>query len=55
MRRASETALGLRSATNYYEKQTDESVLLAYGILKDTDAWKYHTHRQFRLFAIIVV
>ncbi|KAK7462916.1 hypothetical protein VKT23_007496 [Stygiomarasmius scandens] len=45
MRRASETVLGPKVATNYYSKQTDESVLLAYDILKDPDAWKYHFHR----------
>jgi len=50
MRRASETALGLRNAANYHEKQTDESVLLVHDILKKPGGWKYHTHRQCRLF-----
>ncbi|KAK7462918.1 hypothetical protein VKT23_007498 [Stygiomarasmius scandens] len=51
MRRASETALGLRNAANYHEKQTDESVLLVHDILKKPGDWKYHTHRQCRLAA----
>jgi len=46
MRRASETALGLRMAMNYQYKQAEESVLLAHDLLKKSSDWKFHTHRQ---------
>ncbi|KAF5368852.1 hypothetical protein D9758_002853 [Tetrapyrgos nigripes] len=45
MRRASETVLGPRVATNYHRKQTDESVLLAFGILNRPDSWKFQANR----------
>ncbi|KAK7462926.1 hypothetical protein VKT23_007506 [Stygiomarasmius scandens] len=45
MRRASETALGLRMAMNYQYKQAEESVLLAHDLLKKSSDWKFHTHR----------
>ncbi|KAF5369064.1 hypothetical protein D9758_002927 [Tetrapyrgos nigripes] len=45
MRRASETALGPRMTPNYHRKQTDESVLMAFGILEQPDSWKYQANR----------
>jgi hypothetical protein len=45
MRRASESALGVRSSTHYYEMQTNETVLLAHDILNSPDEWVYHVQR----------
>jgi len=45
MRRASENALGPRTASIYHRVQSLESVLLAHGILNDPHAWKSHLER----------
>ncbi|KAF5368851.1 hypothetical protein D9758_002854 [Tetrapyrgos nigripes] len=45
MRRASESALGPRMAANYHRKQTDESVLMVFGILNKPDSWRYQANR----------
>ncbi|KAF5368854.1 hypothetical protein D9758_002851 [Tetrapyrgos nigripes] len=45
MRRASEAALGPRMMTNYHRKQTEESVLLAYGVLNQPISWDFQANR----------
>ncbi|KAF5368991.1 hypothetical protein D9758_002839 [Tetrapyrgos nigripes] len=45
MRRAGESALGVRSSSHYHGMQTNETVLLAYDILNKPDNWTYHVQR----------
>ncbi|KAK7462924.1 hypothetical protein VKT23_007504 [Stygiomarasmius scandens] len=54
MRRASESALGLKTVTNFHEKQADECVLLVHGILNQPREWKYHTHRTAASFMLSI-
>ncbi|THU91684.1 cytochrome P450 [Dendrothele bispora CBS 962.96] len=39
MRRASEHALGAKISSNYYQTQTNESILLAHGIMNQPNTW----------------
>ncbi|THU85080.1 cytochrome P450 [Dendrothele bispora CBS 962.96] len=45
MRRASEHALGLNASSNYYRAQTNESILLVYGILNQPNTWQSQIER----------
>ncbi|KAK7451717.1 hypothetical protein VKT23_012396 [Stygiomarasmius scandens] len=45
MRRTSENALGIRTASNYHRVQSVEGILLAYGILRQPQRWKSQIER----------
>ncbi|THU89650.1 cytochrome P450 [Dendrothele bispora CBS 962.96] len=45
MRKASDIPLGVKASSNYHRVQTEQSILLAHGLLSGSENWGFHVER----------